>query len=83
MNIETEKLEIISEIARLNNVDLLKDIHKMLHNSQKAIKPFSRVGVVKDFVGYISDDFDDFIPEGFEEYLPTDEQVAAANKKTL
>ena len=78
MNIEAEKLDIISEIAKLENVNLLKDIHEMLRKSNTSTESFKRVGVVKDFVSYISDDFDDFIPPGFEEYLPTDQQVAAA-----
>jgi hypothetical protein len=71
MDIASEKLDIISEITKLDDVNLLKDIHKMLRNSKTPNKSFRRVGVAKDFVSYISDDFDDFIPPGFEEYMPS------------
>ena len=82
MVIDKQKLELIQQITQIQNAQLINEIAVLLR--KEALKEqkteFRRVGWGKDMFPYVSDDFDDFIPPGFEEYLPSDEQVAAAQR---
>jgi hypothetical protein len=73
MTIETQKLDVISKIALLQDVLLLSKVKQMLDNAEnqksKSVLP-RQAGWGKGIFSNIADDFD-ATPDGFEEYMPT------------
>jgi hypothetical protein len=72
MTLETQKLNVISRIALLQDVLLLTKVIQMLDNAenQKNTSVLPRqAGWGKGIFSNVADDFD-ATPEGFEDYMP-------------
>lgn len=65
MNTEQIKIALISQIANLEDEQLLEAVRRLLEESLS--KTPREPGWGKGIFTYVSDDFDDFIPPGFNE----------------